>query len=51
MWERIDAELKQRFKQHAGVRAALAATQDLVRNGKLPASTAARQLLGIFDQH
>jgi LAO/AO transport system kinase len=49
MWERIDAELKQRFKQHAGVRAALAATQDLVRNGKLPASTAARQLLGMLD--
>ena len=49
MWERIDAGLKQRFREHPRVREALAATTDAVLDGTLPASTAARQLLEKFD--
>jgi LAO/AO transport system kinase len=44
MWERIDAGLKQAFRQHPKVRAAARAEQH-VRNGQLAASTAARTLL------
>lgn len=49
MWERIDAGLKQRFRRHPAVRAALDDTTRQVLAGQLPASTAARQLLALFD--
>jgi len=49
MWERIDAGLKQRFRAHPAVRGALAETTSQVLAGQLPASTAARQLLALFD--
>ena len=49
MWERIDAGLKQRFKGHPSVRAQLSETTERVLAGELPASTAARTLLELFD--
>jgi len=49
MWERIDAGLKQRFREHPAVRASLDDTTRRVLDGTLPASTAARQLLALFD--
>lgn len=49
MWERIDAGLKQRFREHPKVREALESTGRAVIEGRLPASTAARQLLELFD--
>ena len=49
MWERIDAGLKQRFRAHEQVRARLDATTAAVLAGTLPASTAARQLLDLYD--
>jgi LAO/AO transport system kinase len=49
MWERIDAGLKQRFREHPQVRARLDDTTRRVLAGELPASTAARQLLELFD--
>jgi LAO/AO transport system kinase len=49
MWERIDAGLKQRFREHPKVRAQLAETTQQVSAGELPASTAARTLLDLFD--
>ena len=45
MWDRIDAGLKQAFRQHSGVRQALAETTAAVERGQLPPSTAARRLL------
>ncbi|RZJ06210.1 MAG: methylmalonyl Co-A mutase-associated GTPase MeaB, partial [Haliea sp.] len=45
MWERIDAGLKQEFRQNPAVRALLAQTIAEVAAGRLPASTAARNLL------
>jgi len=45
MWERIDAGLKQAFRQHPQVREMLPHAVAQVAAGKLPASTAARQLL------
>ena len=45
MWERIDAGLKQAFRQHDKVQALLPQIQADVAAGRLPASTAARQLL------
>jgi LAO/AO transport system kinase len=45
MWERIDAGLKQAFRQHAQVRELLPQLTQQVAEGSLPASTAARQLL------
>ncbi len=45
MWERIEAGLRQAFRQHPGVREQLPRLTDEVRSGRLPASTAARQLL------
>lgn len=45
MWERIDAGLKQAFRQHPQVRELLPDTIARVAAGKLPASTAARNLL------
>ncbi len=45
MWERIDAGLKQAFRQHPQVRALLPALVQQVEEGSLAASTAARRLL------
>ena len=45
MWERIDAGLKQAFRDNPQVRHKLPAMEQLVRDGQLAASTAARQLL------
>lgn len=45
MWERIDAALKQAFRQHPQVRELLPRAVAQVAAGTLPASTAARQLL------
>jgi len=45
MWERIDAGLKQAFRQHPQVRELLPAALAEVAAGTLPASTAARRLL------
>ncbi len=49
MWERIDAGLKQRFREHPKVRDQLGTTTASVLAGELPASTAARALLDLFD--
>ena len=48
MWERIEAGLRQQFKQHAGVRQALPAVSAEVRAGRLAASVAARRLLDLM---
>lgn len=48
MWERIDAGLKDRFRHHPAVRAALPALTDEVRGGRVAASVAARRLLDLF---
>ena len=49
MWDRIDAGLKQRFRDHPKVRQQLGETTARVLAGTLPASTAARALLDLFD--
>jgi LAO/AO transport system kinase len=48
MWERIDAGLKQAFRQNPQVRAKLAEFTSAVASGQMPASAAARQLLNAF---
>jgi len=45
MWERIDAGLKHDFREHGAVRRLLPQLAKDVEGGRLPASTAARQLL------
>ena len=45
MWERIEAGLRESFRQHPRVRALLAEITQQVAAGRLPASTAARNLL------
>jgi LAO/AO transport system kinase len=45
MWERVDAGLKQAFRQHSAVRALLDETVAQVAGGQLAASVAARHLL------
>ncbi len=45
MWERIEAGLKNEFRQHAAVKALLPQITAQVEEGRLPASAAARQLL------
>ncbi|WP_342617306.1 methylmalonyl Co-A mutase-associated GTPase MeaB [Rhodoferax sp. GW822-FHT02A01] len=45
MWERIDAGLKQSFKNNPAVRAQLPAFTAAVQSGQMAASTAARNLL------
>jgi LAO/AO transport system kinase len=47
MWERIDAGLKQSFKNDAAVRAQLPALTSAVQSGQMAASTAARSLLAM----
>jgi LAO/AO transport system kinase len=48
MWERIDAGLKELFRSHPAVRAALPGLTDEVRAGRVAASVAARHLLDLF---
>ena len=49
MWERIQAGLRQAFIGHPGMAARLEAATAEVRDGRTPASTAARQLLAAFQ--
>jgi LAO/AO transport system kinase len=49
MWERIEAGLRQRFRAHPAVHAALPATVEEVRAGRLAASVAARRLLDLLN--
>ncbi len=49
MWERIEAGLRQRFRQHPAVAGALQATLDDVKSGRTAASVAARRLLDLMD--
>ena len=49
MWERIEAGLRLRFRQHAAVRQALPDTTSAVRAGRLAASVAARRLLDLLN--
>jgi LAO/AO transport system kinase len=49
MWERIDAGLKQAFKQHPAVREQLPRLTAAVQSGDLAASTAARNLLSALE--
>lgn len=48
MWARIQSGLKLAFVTHPGVQAQLDAATAAVREGRTPASTAARQLLAAF---
>ena len=50
MWERIDAGLKQAFRQDPAVSALLPTLVAEVLSGRLPASTAARNLLAAHEQ-
>lgn len=50
MWERIEAGLRQRFRNHPAVRDALPAITADVREGRLAASVAARRLLDLQDR-
>ena len=50
MWERIDAGLKQAFRQHPQVQALLPQMLQAVGQGRLPASAAARALLAAHSQ-
>ncbi len=49
MWERIEAGLRQRFKAHPAVRAALPHMTADVQAGRLAASVAARRLLDLMN--
>ena len=49
MWERLDAGLRQRFREHPAVVEALPALAADVRAGRVAASTAARRLLQLLD--
>jgi LAO/AO transport system kinase len=50
MWERIEAGLKQAFRAHPQIKKLLPQLSGDVIAGKLAASTAARQLLQIYEQ-
>jgi LAO/AO transport system kinase len=50
MWERIEAGLRQSFRQHPQVRALLPEIANQVAAGRLPASAAARSLLAAVSQ-
>ncbi|MGZ5271790.1 MAG: methylmalonyl Co-A mutase-associated GTPase MeaB, partial [Ramlibacter sp.] len=50
MWERIESGLKQAFRHDAQVKALLPQLTGDVEHGRLPASTAARQLLAAFQR-
>ena len=49
MWERVEAGLRQRFRQHPAVRTALPGFIDDVEGGRLAASVAARRLLDLMN--
>ncbi|MDP3084523.1 MAG: methylmalonyl Co-A mutase-associated GTPase MeaB [Rubrivivax sp.] len=49
MWQRIEAGLRQRFKGHAEVRAALPGLEAEVRAGRIAAGVAARRLLDLLN--
>ena len=49
MWERIDAGLKQSFRNNPAVRESLPTLSAAVQSGQMAASTAARQLLNAMD--
>jgi LAO/AO transport system kinase len=49
MWERIEAGLHTRFRQHPAVKAALPALTAQVRAGEVAASVAARRLLDLLN--
>jgi LAO/AO transport system kinase len=49
MWERIEAGLRERFRRHPAVHAALPQITNEVRAGVLAASVAARRLLDLMD--
>jgi LAO/AO transport system kinase len=49
MWERIESGLRERFRQHPAVRAALPEIKNDVHSGVLAASVAARRLLDLMD--
>lgn len=49
MWERVQAGLRQAFISHPDMAARLAVATAEVRDGRMPASTAARQLLAAFQ--
>ena len=51
MWERIESGLKQAFRQHPQVRALLPQVTKEVEQGRLAASTAARQLLQAMNSN
>ena len=51
MWERIDAGLKQAFRQNPAVNGLLPALTAQVVNGQIPASTAARNMLFAHIYH
>ena len=48
MWERVEAGLKQSFRQYSAVRAVLAELEEQVSMGDTAASVAARRLLAAF---
>ena len=50
MWERIESGLKQAFRQHPRGRALLPQLSSDVASGRVPASTAARQLLQVSTE-
>ncbi len=49
MWERIEAGLRQRFRQHPAVQQALPALSEQVLQGQVAASVAARRLLDLMN--
>ena len=49
MWERVEAGLRHRFRQHPQVAAALPEITAQVQQGQLAASVAARRLLDLMD--
>ena len=49
MWERIEAGLRQSFREHPAVRQALPALSDDVVHGRVAASVAARRLLALIN--
>ena len=49
MWERINAGLRQAFREHPNVAQQLADSSKAVADGSLVASIAAQQLLDLFS--
>jgi len=50
MWELIDASLKQRFRQHPRVKAALPGFASAIEEGRVTPSAAALELLGFLNE-